>query len=132
MSANAMQQAVYTALAADAALAALLGAGRILDLRPADKHLPHVVFGAWRTDDWSTGTEAGAEHVFDIEVYVDENGRKRAAAIAEAVRAALHDRPLTADGIRLVNLRHQRTRTRRETGSRLHTARLTFRATTEG
>ena len=131
MSANELQKAVFEALAADAEVTALAGAGKVFDRRPAAKDLPHVVFGSWRSDDWSSGTETGEEHVFDIEIWTEENGRKRATALADAVRAALHDQPLALDGARLVNLRHQRTQTRRETASRLHTARLTFRAAIE-
>jgi hypothetical protein len=131
MSANALQKAIYAALSADAALTALLGEGRILDRQPVDRHLPHVLFGPWRIEDWSTGTEAGAEHVFDIEIWTDDNGRRRAAALADAVRAALHDRALDIEDVRLVNLRHLRTQTRRAAASRLHVARLTFRAAIE-
>ena len=84
-----------------------------------------------RVDEFSTGTEAGAEHRFEIEVWSDEGGRKQAASLAEAVRDAIHDRALTIPGFHLINLRHLRTRTGREAKTRHIRSRLEFRAVLE-
>lgn len=130
MSANALQAAIHAALTADAEIAALSG-GRVFDGRPIRKELPHVSFGAWRTEDYSTGTEAGEEHRFEIEVWSEAGGRRQAALLAEAVRAVLHDQTLALTGATLVNLRHLRTRTAREPRSHLFRSRLAFRAVTE-
>jgi hypothetical protein len=51
--------------------------------------------------------------------------------LADAVRAALHDADLTLGGAVLVNLRHERTVSRRAPRSALHLARIRFRAVTE-
>lgn len=132
MSVNALQKAVVARLSADAAILAIAGPGRVLDRRAERKLLPCLVIGDWRIDDWSTGTEAGAEHRFEIEIWSDDNGRRQAVDLALAAGVALHDAALTLDAGRLVNLRLERTRTRREPRSGLHTARLEFRAVVEG
>ena len=131
MSINALQKAVFETLVADAAILALTGPGKVFDNRPVRKAAPYLVIGAWRVDDWSSGTEAGAEHIFEIEVWSEEAGRKQAAAIAEAVQAALHDADLALPGFHLVGLRHRRTRTGRERNSRFFAARIEFRAAVE-
>jgi uncharacterized protein DUF3168 len=131
MSANALQEAVFERLSTDAAITALAGAGKIVDGRPVRKEPPFIAFGDWRVDDFSTGTEIGGEHRFEIEVWSDGAGKKQAAAIAQAVIAALHDAALSVPGFHLVNLRHLRTRTGRETRSRHIRARVEFRAVLE-
>lgn len=131
MSANALQRAVFDALSADAGVTALAGAGKIFDGRPERMEPPYLAFGDWRIDDWSTGTEGGEEHRFEIEVWSEARGRKQTAALAQAVRHALHDAGLTVPGFHLINLRHLRTRTGREPKSRHIRARVEFRAVLE-
>lgn len=131
MSANALQAAVFERLSADATIAALAGAGKVFDGRVVRMESPYITFGDWRMDDFSTGTEEGAEHRFEIEVWSEERGRKQAAALAEAVRVALHDVALTIPGFHLINLRHLRTRTGREAKTRHIRARIEFRAVLE-
>ena len=48
------------------------------------------------TFDWSTATEAGTEHVFVLEAWSGEAGKRQVQEIVGAVRAVLHDRPLRA------------------------------------
>ncbi|TDH38848.1 DUF3168 domain-containing protein [Pseudohoeflea suaedae] len=131
MSANALQRAVFERLTADADVTALAGPGKVFDGRPERMQPPYLVFGDWRIDDWSTGSEEGAEHRFEIEIWSDARGRKQAASLAEAVRAALHDATLGLPGFHLVNLRHTRTRSGREPKSRHIRARIAFRAVLE-
>ena len=131
MSANALQEAVFERLSADSALIALAGEGNVFDGRPERMEPPYLAFADWRTDDWSTGTEEGAEHRFEIEIWSEAQGRKQAAALAGAVRNALHDADLALPGFHLVNLRHLRTRTGREAKTRHIRARLEFRAVLE-
>ncbi|MAY60922.1 MAG: hypothetical protein CML29_01810 [Rhizobiales bacterium] len=131
MSANALQRAVFERLTSETGVSALAGADRIFDGRPERIEPPYVTFGDWRIEDWSTGTEDGAEHRFEIEVWSEVRGRKQAAELADAVRKALHDAALTLPGFHLVNLRHLRTRTGRDTKSRHIRARLEFRAVLE-
>lgn len=132
MSANLLQKAVVARLSADAAILAIAGPGRVLDRRSERKRLPSLVVGEWRVTDWSTGTESGAEHRFELEIWSDNNGRRQAMDLALAAGFALHDADLALESGRLVNLRLERTRSRREPRSNLHTARLEFRAVVEG
>lgn len=131
MSANELQKAVFLALASDATVTALCGPEKVFDGRPLRKDLPYLHFGNWRVVDNSTATEPGTEHRFEIEVWSEKNGHLEAAAIADAVVAALHDQPLAMSGQTLVNLRHERTNTGRVNRSRLYRARVEFRAVLE-
>ena len=131
MSANALQRAVFEQLTNDADIIALAGTGKVFDGRPERMQPPYLAFGDWWTDDWSTGTEEGAEHRFEIEVWSDARGRKEAARLAEAVHDALHDAALTVPGFQLINLRHSRTRTGREAKTRFIRSRIEFRAVLE-
>ena len=131
MSANALQAAVFEQLTTEPVITALAGAGKVFDGRPVRMEPPYLAFGDWRVDDFSTGTEEGAEHRFEIEVWSEERGRKQAAALAEAVRVALHDAALIIPDFHLINLRHLRTRTGREAKTRHIRSRVEFRAVLE-
>ena len=126
-----LQQAVYATLSADAALTALLGPGRIHDDVPQGSRPPYVTFGPAAVQDWSAGSEPGTEHLLTLHVWSDACGKAEAQAILAALRAALHDRPLAVAGHVLVNLRHERSETRRTPdGERIHGL-ARFRAVTE-
>lgn len=127
----ALQQSVFAALSADTALTALLGAGRVYDDVPQGSALPYLTLGQSTARDWSTATDSGTEHSFTVHAWSKARGKKEAHEILAAVRAALHDQPLTLTGHRLINLRHESTDIRRDPdGETIHgTAR--FRAVTE-
>ncbi|MDP3526524.1 MAG: DUF3168 domain-containing protein [Hoeflea sp.] len=131
MSANALQKAVVERLAGDPDVTAIVGAGRIFDRQITRAEPPYLVLGEMTTTDFSTGDGAGSEHRFEIEAWSKDNGRRQTAALADAVCAALHDADLALDGAVLINLRHERTVSRRAPKSGLHVARLRFRAVTE-
>lgn len=131
MSANALQKAVLAQLATAPAIVAITGPGRIFDRLISRAEPPYLVFGEATTTDWSTGDAPGSEHLFEIEAWTKQNGRKQAVELADAVRAALHDADLALEGATLIHLRHQRTTSRRAPKSGLHVAQLRFRAVTE-
>ncbi|WP_375588904.1 DUF3168 domain-containing protein [Hoeflea alexandrii] len=131
MSANQLQQAVVERLANSPAVLAITGAGRIFDRLITRAEPPYLVLGEIVSTDYSTGDELASEHRFEIEAWSKDNGRRQAVELADAVRAALHDADLTLDGVVLINLRHERTTSRRAPKSGLHVARLRFRAVTE-
>ena len=131
MSANAVQAAVVDRLEADSGVLAIIGAGRIFDRLITRAEPPYLVLGQITTTDFSTGDGASSEHRFEIEAWTKQNGRKQAVELADAVRAALHDADLTLAGAVLVNLRHERSVSRRAPKTGLHVARLRFRAVTE-
>jgi Protein of unknown function (DUF3168) len=126
-----LQQAMFGALSADAALTALLGAGRIYDDVPQATSPPYVVLGPITARDWSTATEAGTEHVIALHVWSRARGKKQTHDIMETVRAALHDQPLSVSGYRLVNLRHESSDIRRDPDGETIHGTLRFRAVTE-
>ncbi len=131
MSANQLQKAVVDRLASDPDVLALIGEGRIFDRLITRAEPPYLVLSEMTTADFSTGDGAGSEHRFEIEAWTKQNGRRQAVELADAVRAALHDAGLTLEGAMLINLRHERTVSRRAPKTGLHVARLRFRAVTE-
>jgi hypothetical protein len=126
-----LQQSVFATLTADAPLTALIGSNRIFDDVPQGAPKPYLTLGQTTVRDWSTGTDDGNEHLITLHVWSDIRGKKQASEIADAVRTALHDQPLTLVGHRLVNLRHEFSEARRDPdGATIH-ATVRFRAVTE-
>lgn len=128
---RALQQAVFAALSADAALTALIGPGRIYDDVPQGSRPPYVTFGSATAHDWSTGSEPGTEHLFTLHVWSDTRGKLEAQEVLAAIRAALHEQALAVFGHTLVNLRHDRSETRRTPDGELIQGTARFRAVTE-
>jgi hypothetical protein len=130
-----LQQAVFAALTADAALTALLGANRIYDDVPQGSALPYLALGQTSVRDWSTGgdpgTDSGTEHSFTVHAWSKARGKKEAHEILAAVRAALHDQPLALTGHRLINLRHETSDVRRDPDGETVHGLARFRAVTE-
>jgi hypothetical protein len=129
--AEALQEAVFDALSADATLTTLLGGARVYDGAPRNAEAPYVHLGEATARDWSTATEAGTEVAFAVVAWSREPGRKEALAIADRVVALLHDVALTVSGHRLVNLRHLTTETAREEKPQGRRAVARFRARIE-
>ena len=126
----ALQKALFAALVADGALGALI-ADRIYDAPPRDAVFPYVTLGDARVADWSTSTEAGAEHRVVLHVWSRERGKKEAYAVIEAVEAALHDAPLAVEDHALVNLRFDFADVGRDPDGVTWHGALRFRAVTE-
>jgi hypothetical protein len=126
-----LQKAIFDALSADAALTALLEPGRIYDDVPQGSPLPYISLGQATAQDWSTGSEEGTEHLLTVHVWSGARGKKQAHEILGAIRAALHDRPLTLAGHRLVNLRHEHSEVRRAPDGETIHGLARFRAVTE-
>lgn len=131
MSANQLQKAVVERLAISPDVLAITGPGRIFDRLITRAEPPYLVLGDITSSDYSTGDSAASEHRFEIEAWSKHNGRREAVDLADTVRAALHDANLPLAGAVLVNLRHERTVSRRVPKTGLHVARLRFRAVTE-
>jgi hypothetical protein len=126
----ALQKAVVAALAADAALAAIID-DRVHDGPPRNAEFPYVAIGQASLADWSTGTEAGAEHRLLIDVWSREPGKRQCYEIMDAIEAALHDAALTLDGHTLVNLRFEFADARRDPDGITYHGVVRFRAVTE-
>lgn len=127
----ALQQAIFSKLAADAATAAALGGPRIYDDVPARAEFPFVTFGQSTERDWSTGSDQGYEHTITLHAWSRGHGRKEAQAVIVAARNALHDQPLALDGHRLINLRHEYSEVRRDNDGETFHGIVRFRAVTE-
>lgn len=110
---RALQEAVFSALVADAELGDMIGGAKIFDSVPRNAAAPYVHLGEMVFRDWSTATERGAEINFAIAVWSRGEGRSEGFRIAERVVLLLHDVSLSLEGFRLVNLRHVATETAR-------------------
>ncbi len=109
----------------------MLGGARVYDDVPRGAAFPYVTFGPGLTRDWSTGTEAGAEHVVTLRVWSKAGGEKEEHLVLEAIRAALHAASLTIVGHRLVSLRHETSETLRGADGETYSGAARFRAVTE-
>ena len=102
---NALQKALIAHLRADAALQALLGnPARVWDATPRGAGYPHLLIGKSE----SKAVEAdgcGVEHVLTLRCASRFEGTEEAKAVIAAVRAAIHEAGLEADGIRTVSIR---------------------------
>jgi len=129
MAVNALVKAMFARLVGDAELVTLVGADGVRDRLLARAKMPCVVFG--EIDSRDEDGETLQVHLITLEVWSLAEGRREAQAIAERVRALLHDAPLSLEGAYLVSLWHQATRTRREAKTKFQLAEMRFRAVTE-
>jgi len=86
-----LQAAMYSRLQTSTVLINILGSDFIFDDVPKSQKLPYVVFAESVHNDWSTGSENGMEHAVTLNVWSDQNGRKEALMIADAIVTSLHD-----------------------------------------
>ena len=100
----ALQKALIAHLTADAALQALLGTpARIWDAAPAEPGFPHLIIG--RCESRPVAADGGAvEQALTLTVVSRFRGTEEAKAVLAAVRLALNDAALEADGVRTVSL----------------------------
>lgn len=101
----ALQKALIAHLKANASVQALLGEpARIWDAASADAVSPHLLIG--RCESRPVGADgAGVEQVLTLTVVSRFRGTEEAKAVLAAVRLALNDAALEADGVRTVSLR---------------------------
>ncbi|WP_396594220.1 DUF3168 domain-containing protein [Brevundimonas sp. R86498] len=102
---SALQKALIRHLRADAALKALLGdPARVWDQPPRDVAWPHLLIG--RSESRPVAAEGcGIEHQLSLRCASRFGGMEEARAVCAALRAALHDVTLEADGVRTVSIR---------------------------
>ena len=129
-SAAELQKAIFEALAANGALAAMVGT-RVFDHAPANAAFPYITFGRTSLYDWSTGTESGTEQLFTLHVWSKAKGKKEALEIMELARGTLHDAALELEGHKLVNLRLEFSEARYDDRNEAHHGLLRFRAVVE-
>ncbi len=102
---SALQKALIAHLRADGALQALLGdPARIWDEAPRGAAHPHLLIG--RSESRPVAAEGcGVEHQLSLRCASRFGGTEEAKAICSAVRAAVHEAALAADGVRAVSIR---------------------------
>lgn len=127
----ALQKSIFVVLMGDAGVTGLLGGARIYDDVPRGVDYPFVTFGNSTVRDWSTGSDGGGEHIVTLHVWSRANGRRETHEIMGALRTALHDEPLSLDGHRLVNLRHEFSEARRDPDGETYHGVVRYRAVTE-
>ena len=126
-----LQKSIYAALAADPNILGILGAPRIFDDVPQKATFPYLTLGQSTLRDWSTGTEPGAEHLLTLHVWSRAEGRREVHELMTVLQDALHDRALSLEGHRLVNLRHEFSDARREPDGETYHGIVRLRAVTE-
>jgi len=114
----ALQGAVFGALSADGAVAALSG-GAIFDaLPPGPVPELYVSLGPERANDRSDKTGQATTHVFPVTVVSERAGFQRAKDLAAAISDALAGADLALNRGRLISLNFLRARARRISGRR--------------
>jgi len=130
-----VQTALFDTLRQHNPLIALLGGQYVFDDVPDGARLPYVVFGDVESLDWSTSTEKGEEHLFELEVWSERNGRSQALKIASEIRNALdvlaEMLPAALSEHQLINLSPESTLTTRRKDNRFFMALLTVRLVSE-
>ncbi|MEO1042132.1 MAG: DUF3168 domain-containing protein [Pseudomonadota bacterium] len=100
-----LQTALYTALTSDTDLQSILGVpARVYDSIPSDTIFPFVQIGAGQLFPYG-GIDGGFEHMIRITAFSRWGGRQECKAIADAVRAVLHNGSLTLEGHSLIQSR---------------------------
>lgn len=100
---RALAGAIRAHALADPGVAALIGA-RFVDEPAADELFPYVTFGRFETRAAAASAADALEHAVTLHVWSRHGGRAEALDCIHALRAALHDAPLTLSGRRLVFL----------------------------
>lgn len=102
---SALQKALIAHLRADGALQALLGdPPRIWDQAPREAVYPHLSIR--RSESRPVAADGcGVEHSLTLRCASRFGGSEEAKAICAAVRAAVHEAALEADGVRAVSIR---------------------------
>jgi hypothetical protein len=127
----ALQKSLYQALANSPDVVALLGGVRIYDDPPQAASFPFITMGQSVIRDWSTGSEDGAEHSLTLHVWSRMGSKQQMLAIVEAIRIALHDRPLPLEDHFLINLRHEFSEARLDPDGDTYHGVVRYRAVTE-
>ena len=131
IAAAALQAAIHSRLVGDTSVTALLGGPKVHDRTPPDEAFPYVTFGAAASQDWSTGTERGDDHLIILNVWSRGQGKKQVLDIAGAIIASLETATLAPAGHRVVLLRLIGMDANYDTGLRGYRATLRFEALTE-
>lgn len=127
-----LRAAIQARLAADAALTALIGPGRVHDEAPRAASGVYLVHGEVAARDWSTGSDTGCEQDLTLIVWAGDSGcARQALEAASCAVAALDGAPLALADHRLIDLRWQASRLARDPKTGLPFVTIRLRAVTE-
>ena len=126
-----LRTAIFNALAADPDITNRIGANRIYEEAPPQVDTPYVILGGVRVRDWSTSSDDGSEHIFDLEIWSRHHGVSECMDIAELVETVLYSSPPALLAHTLVQLRLQAIESGRRERAQLTFARLRYRALLE-
>ena len=128
----ALQEAVYSRLASNSVLTALLGSIAIFDDVPRGQSLPYIRLGQAQLQDWSTADQQGYAVTFTLTIHSELAGMGEVSTLAAQVESLLQDGGLLSlNGYRLILLRLIDNRFESERGSRARRATLRYRALLE-
>ena len=100
---RALMAALRDAMLESAPLQALVGE-RIYDDPPADVVFPYLTLGRVESRPADTAARDAIEHAITLHAWSRHGGRAETLDMIAALRAALHNAPLTLDGHKLVLL----------------------------
>ncbi len=126
-----LQQAVFSHLAADTALAALLGGTKVHDRPPDGAAMPYVTLGMTRAFNTDTASEKAHEHLFTLHAWSTAGGRKEAMLVLDAVRLRIDSLPAVIGAMRIVSVRVQGEDVEHDPDLRAFHGVLRYRAVTE-
>lgn len=130
--ANALWQAVFDALGADAGVQALLGfPPRIYEHVPDGTAFPYLVIGGGATLEAGTDTGQGSFHRLVFHVWSRERGLSQCRAVTDAIHAVLHEAALALPGRALTYLRFEGSDVLREPDGRTFHGVIRFIARSE-
>jgi hypothetical protein len=127
----ALQQAMRSALLADAALLTLLGGAHVFDEMPRGEQSLYVAFNGIETRDWSVHDQKAHELFVSLDISTNERGRAQSYAICERIETVLDGAALTLTGHKLINLRAVFWNVSRSRNDKTISATMRFRAATE-
>ena len=131
IAAAALQAAIHARLISDVSVTTLLGGAKVHDRTPPEEVFPYVTFGPAASQDWSTGTERGDDHLIILNIWSRQQGKKQVLDIAGAVISSLETAALAPAGHRVVLLRLIGLDANYDSGLRGYRATLRFEALTE-
>lgn len=126
----ALQQAVFAALSANAAVQSAV-ASRIFDAVPETAALPYIVLGEASEKNNATASEAGSAHTLSLHIWSRSGGTREIKQIAGVVRACLDHAALTLSGHTLIDIRFASADYSRQSDGKTFRAVLRFAASTE-
>jgi Protein of unknown function (DUF3168) len=122
--------AIFAALDSDTALTALIGAGHVHDHVPPGAPAPYVVMGDGTATDMGGSFVDAQEHTITVHAWAEGTSTLGVKRIVAAVRACLHERPLTLSAGGCTGIRCEFTETMRDPDGVSFHGVLRFRAVT--